>query len=85
METSKLLEVGAKAPDFTLPDAEGNSVSLADFAGKKVVLYFSANFLWEAAESLLIPITTASICLNSSNAPANAQACRVQPGVLSFG
>ncbi|MBD5084881.1 MAG: redoxin domain-containing protein, partial [Clostridiales bacterium] len=35
-----MLEVGAKAPDFTLPDAEGNSVSLADFAGKKVVLYF---------------------------------------------
>ena len=40
IETNKLLEVGAKAPDFTLPDAEGNSVSLADFAGKKVVLYF---------------------------------------------
>lgn len=40
METNKLLEVGAKAPDFTLPDAEGNSVSLSDFAGKKVVLYF---------------------------------------------
>ena len=40
METNKLLEVGTKAPDFTLPDAEGNSVSLADFAGKKVVLYF---------------------------------------------
>ncbi len=40
METNKLLEVGAKAPDFTLQDAEGNSVSLSDFAGKKVVLYF---------------------------------------------
>ena len=40
METNKLLEVGTKAPDFTLPDAEGNSVSLVDFAGKKVVLYF---------------------------------------------
>lgn len=40
METNKLLEVGAKAPDFTLPDSEGNPVSLADFAGKKVVLYF---------------------------------------------
>ena len=40
METNKLLEAGAKAPQFTLPDAEGGSVSLADFAGKKVVLYF---------------------------------------------
>ncbi len=40
METNKLLEVGAKAPVFTLPDSEGNPVSLADFAGKRVVLYF---------------------------------------------
>lgn len=40
METNKLLEAGAKAPDFTLPDGSGNPVSLADFAGKKVVLYF---------------------------------------------
>lgn len=35
-----MLEVGAKAPEFTLPDKDGNSVSLSDFAGKKVVLYF---------------------------------------------
>ena len=40
METNKLLEAGAKAPQFTLPNAEGDPVSLADFAGKKVVLYF---------------------------------------------
>lgn len=39
-ETNKLLEVGTKAPGFTLPDGEGNAVSLADFSGKKVVLYF---------------------------------------------
>ena len=35
-----MLEVGTKAPDFTLNDKEGNAVSLSDFAGKKVVLYF---------------------------------------------
>ena len=35
-----MLEVGMKAPDFTLPDQNGNQVSLSDFAGKKVVLYF---------------------------------------------
>ena len=35
-----MLEVGTKAPEFTLPDKDGNSVSLSDFLGKKVVLYF---------------------------------------------
>ena len=35
-----MLEVGTKAPEFTLPDKDGNTVSLTDFAGKKVVLYF---------------------------------------------
>ena len=35
-----MLEVGMKAPDFTLQDKRGNSVSLSDFLGKKVVLYF---------------------------------------------
>ena len=35
-----MLETGTKAPEFTLPDKDGNSVSLSDFAGKKVVLYF---------------------------------------------
>ena len=35
-----MLEAGTKAPDFTLPDKDGNPVSLSDFAGKKVVLYF---------------------------------------------
>ncbi len=35
-----MLTPGVKAPDFTLPDKDGNLVSLSDFAGKKVVLYF---------------------------------------------
>lgn len=35
-----MLETGTKAPDFTLPDKDGRKVSLSDFAGKKVVLYF---------------------------------------------
>lgn len=35
-----MLEVGIKAPDFTLPDKDGNMVSLSDFNGKKVILYF---------------------------------------------
>ena len=35
-----MLEIGMKAPDFTLPDKDGKLVSLSDFLGKKVVLYF---------------------------------------------
>ena len=35
-----MLEKGMKAPDFTLCDKDGNKVSLSDFLGKKVVLYF---------------------------------------------
>lgn len=35
-----MLEVGSKAPEFTLPDKDGKMVSLSEFAGKKVVLYF---------------------------------------------
>ena len=38
-EYSKL-EPGDTAPAFTLPDADGNDVSLADYSGKKVIVYF---------------------------------------------
>ena len=35
-----MLEIGMKAPEFTLSDQGGNAVSLSEFVGKKVVLYF---------------------------------------------
>ena len=35
-----MLEVGVKAPDFTLKDKDGKEVALSSFRGKKVVLYF---------------------------------------------
>ncbi|NES20837.1 MAG: peroxiredoxin [Symploca sp. SIO3E6] len=34
------LSVGTEAPAFTVKDSDGNTVSLSDFAGKTVVLYF---------------------------------------------
>ena len=35
-----MIEAGSKAPDFSLPDHDGNQVSLADFAGRRLVLVF---------------------------------------------
>ena len=35
-----MLETGTKAPDFTLPDQNGEMRNLADYKGKKVILYF---------------------------------------------
>ena len=35
-----MLEVGSIAPDFTLLDQNGDSVSLSNFVGKKIILYF---------------------------------------------
>lgn len=40
MTESARLEVGDKAPAFSLPDADGQTVSLADFKGRKVIVYF---------------------------------------------
>lgn len=35
-----MLNIGDRAPDFTLQDQNGNTVSLSDFLGRRVVLYF---------------------------------------------
>ena len=35
-----MLELGIKAPDFELPDQNGEMHKLSDYAGKKVILYF---------------------------------------------
>lgn len=37
---TNMLEEGIKAPEFSLPDKDGNIVNLSDFKGKKVILYF---------------------------------------------
>jgi|TARA_Y100001936_G_C16076373_1_gene674280 peroxiredoxin Q/BCP len=35
-----MLNIGDKAPDFTLPDQNGDNVSLKNYSGRKVVLWF---------------------------------------------
>jgi cytochrome oxidase Cu insertion factor (SCO1/SenC/PrrC family) len=39
-EVSMAIQEGKAAPAFTLPDANGNKVSLKDFRGKNVIVYF---------------------------------------------
>ena len=40
MTDTARLEVGDKAPAFGLPDADGKTVKLSDFKGRKVIVYF---------------------------------------------
>ena len=40
MSEARELKLGDEAPDFTLPDEEGNLVHLRDLRGKRVVVYF---------------------------------------------
>ena len=40
MAQTPRLAVGDKAPAFSLPDADGNTVTLSDFTGRKVIVYF---------------------------------------------
>src|SRR5438270_12463995 len=40
MSEQKRLAVGDPAPDFTLPDSDGKPVSLSDYRGRSVVVYF---------------------------------------------
>lgn len=35
-----LPEIGSKAPDFTLPNQHGKEISLADYAGRNVLVWF---------------------------------------------
>ncbi|WP_307851935.1 thioredoxin-dependent thiol peroxidase [Williamsia sp. CHRR-6] len=40
MTSASRLSAGDPAPAFSLPDADGNTVSLSDYAGRKVIVYF---------------------------------------------
>lgn len=54
------LETGSSAPDFTLSDADGVAVSLADFAGQRVVVYFYPAALTPGCTTQAVDFTAAS-------------------------
>ena len=43
-----MLRIGTKAPEFSLPDQNGVNRSLADYLGKKVILYGDYSYYWLA-------------------------------------
>jgi peroxiredoxin len=50
-----VIEPGARAPDFSLPDQDGNDVSLADYAGRRLVLaFYPADFSPVCSDQLSI-------------------------------
>ncbi len=53
------LETGATAPAFTLPDADGRTVSLADYAGQRVIVYFYPAALTPGCTTQAVDFTAA--------------------------
>ena len=53
------LDAGDPAPAFTLPDADGRDVSLADFAGQRVIVYFYPAALTPGCTTQAVDFTSA--------------------------
>ena len=68
-----MLEIGTKAPDFELPDQDGQMHKLSDYAGKKVILYFYPK------DST--PGCTKQACLFSERYPQFTEKCAVVLGI----
>ena len=49
-----MLEIGTKAPDFELPDQNGEKHKLSDYAGKKVILYFYPRIVHQDVRNRLV-------------------------------
>lgn len=49
-----MLEVGTKAPDFELPDQNGELHKLSEYLGKKVILYFYQGIIHLDVQSRLV-------------------------------
>jgi thioredoxin-dependent peroxiredoxin len=54
------LHPGSPAPDFTLPDADGKPVSLTDFRGRRVIVYFYPAALTPGCTTQAVDFTAAA-------------------------
>jgi peroxiredoxin Q/BCP len=63
--TERLSE-GDVAPAFSLPDSEGNTVSLADYAGKRVIVYFYPAAMTPGCTTQAVDFTAAMDELNAA-------------------
>lgn len=63
--TTRLSE-GDPAPAFTLPDADGQEVSLADFAGQRVIVYFYPAALTPGCTTQAVDFTAAMADLSAA-------------------
>lgn len=67
-----MIEVGATAPDFTLPDQAGQEISLSDFSGRRVLLAF-------------YPLDFSPVCSDQLTQYRGIQSRLVEAGVTLLG
>lgn len=60
------LQVGDRAPSFALPDADGTVVSLSDYAGRRVVVYFYPAALTPGCTTQAVDFTAAAAEFSSA-------------------
>jgi thioredoxin-dependent peroxiredoxin len=78
------LDAGAPAPAFTLPDADGRSVSLSDFAGQRVIVYFYPAALTPGCTTQAVDFTAAMDELNQAGLHVLGVSPDEQPKLTQF-
>jgi peroxiredoxin Q/BCP len=78
------LDAGAPAPAFTLPDADGHSVSLSDFAGQRVIVYFYPAALTPGCTTQAVDFTAAMDELNKAGLHVVGVSPDEQPKLSQF-
>ena len=78
------LDAGDPAPAFTLPDADGRSVSLADYAGQRVIVYFYPAALTPGCTTQAVDFTAAMEQLNEAGLQVLGVSPDEQPKLSQF-